>query len=130
MAENPVVRRRSSLYPAGVHRDEGNDGACYLQHRVPLQQPLEFSIFRQIEPHPCRQHALRRSSHSPWQTRITPVDTWGNVNVPKIGLYEKAAEPDAEGWYNTIQDDSNMAAYTAFVGIPIDITDDINNHEL
>jgi hypothetical protein len=55
-----------------------------------------------------------------WQTRISPVDTWGNIKIPQVERYEKRSMPDVEGWYNTSLEEKDVAAYTSFVGIPID----------
>jgi hypothetical protein len=52
-------------------------------------------------------------------TKASPVDPWGNVKIPKIEHYEKAADPDSNGWFNTSLDNDDLPAYSSFVGIPI-----------
>lgn len=55
---------------------------------------------------------------TPLHVRLSPVDSWGNVKVPKIELYEKSSKPDSEGWYPTNNDHNDTGAYISFVGIP------------
>jgi len=47
---------------------------------------------------------------TPLDVRLSPVDSWGDVKVPKIELYEKASKPDGEGWYAINNDHNDTAA--------------------
>jgi hypothetical protein len=53
-------------------------------------------------------------------TKASPIDLWGNVKIPKIEHYEKIAEPDRDGWFDTRLGDDDLATYTSLVGIPTD----------
>jgi hypothetical protein len=50
-------------------------------------------------------------------TKSSPLDIWGNVQVPRIEGYEGIAPMNDEGWYDTIGRDVN--AYSSLIGIPI-----------
>jgi hypothetical protein len=53
-------------------------------------------------------------------TKLPPLDTWGNVKIPKIERYERMSQPDQDVWYTTSQHDVDLAVYISLVGIPID----------
>jgi hypothetical protein len=50
-------------------------------------------------------------------SRSSPVDTWGNVKIPRIEYYESKGEPDREGWFKTANGSSD--SYSSMIGIPV-----------
>lgn len=53
---------------------------------------------------------------SPLTTRLSPLDTWGNVKIPLIETFESTSNADSEGWFTT--KDSHLT-YSSLVGVPI-----------
>jgi hypothetical protein len=56
---------------------------------------------------------------SSWQTKISPLDPWGNVKMPKIERYERKSKPDIEDWYNTGMEGNDIAVYSSLVTFPL-----------
>lgn len=50
-------------------------------------------------------------------SKSSPVDTWGNVKVPRIEYHESRTEPDSEGWFKTAN--GSLDSYSSLIGIPI-----------
>lgn len=50
-------------------------------------------------------------------SKSSPVDTWGNVKIPRIEYFESRGEPDSEGWFNSANGSSD--SYSSMIGIPI-----------
>ncbi|KAI0015593.1 hypothetical protein F4780DRAFT_786586 [Xylariomycetidae sp. FL0641] len=59
---------------------------------------------------------LMSSLMSPMSTKESALDTWGNVKIPLIEMYEQAGEPDDDGWYTA---DASNNTYSSLIGIPI-----------
>ncbi|KAI5924001.1 hypothetical protein F4810DRAFT_157844 [Camillea tinctor] len=53
---------------------------------------------------------------SPYSTRLSSVDIWGNVKIPLIEPYENGSTPDDEGWYTS---NTSNSVYSSLVGLPI-----------
>ena len=50
-------------------------------------------------------------------SKSSPVDTWGNVKIPRIEYFESKGESDANGWFKTANGSSD--SYSSMIGIPI-----------
>ena len=48
-------------------------------------------------------------------SKPSPVDTWGNVKIPRIEHYESKGDPDGEGWFEAV--DGTSDSYASMIGI-------------
>jgi hypothetical protein len=53
---------------------------------------------------------------APPATKLSAVDTFGNVKIPRVEEYEASSTGDKDGWYNTSSDHTTFAS---LVGIPL-----------
>lgn len=53
----------------------------------------------------------------PLDSKTSPVDTWGNVKIPRIEYYESRAKADADGWFETTSGSTD--SYSSMIGIPV-----------
>lgn len=50
-------------------------------------------------------------------SKSSPVDTWGNVKIPRIEYFESKGGSGADGWFKTVNGSSD--SYSSMIGIPI-----------
>ncbi|KAK4539710.1 hypothetical protein LTR36_010421 [Oleoguttula mirabilis] len=53
---------------------------------------------------------------SPWKTKLSTVDTWGNVKIPMIEALENSLTSDSDGWYTPV---ATEMVYSSLIGTPI-----------
>jgi len=104
--------RQMSIETAMIRSDS------LFQYVVPLRTIDRSFFFEKYMPRKMTDRYLTAMTAAS-STKASPVDMWGNIKIPQIEHYEKTAEPDNNGWFNSMLTTDDMAASTSFVGIPI-----------
>jgi hypothetical protein len=57
---------------------------------------------------------------SPFSTKTSPLDLWGNLKVPRIEYFEGRNSPDSNGWFDTdLENVHDSDIYVSLAGLPL-----------